>query len=78
MAMFSFRVEDDEAKEATRWAQRLGIDRFELFRDALRRYLVRLRDEDVLSVVALLGGNASVAAISSTRMDRLRAALRAG
>lgn len=46
MTMFSFRVKADEAEEATRWAQRLGIDRSELLREALHRYLVRLRAED--------------------------------
>ncbi len=46
MTMFSFRVETEEAQEATQWAQRLGIDRSELLRDALHRYLVRLRAED--------------------------------
>ena len=46
MTMFSFRVEADEAKEATLWAERLGIDRSELLRDALHRHLVRLRAED--------------------------------
>ena len=46
MTMFSFRVEADEAAEATRWANRLGIDRSALLRDALHRYLVRLRSED--------------------------------
>ncbi len=46
MTMFSFRVEEDEATEATQWAQRLGIDRSELLRDALHRYLVRLRAEN--------------------------------
>lgn len=46
MTMFSFRVESEEAEQATRWAQRLGIDRSELLRQALHRYLVRLRAED--------------------------------
>lgn len=46
MTMFSFRVGSAEAEEATRWAQRLGIDRSELLREALHRYLVRLRAED--------------------------------
>ena len=46
MTMFSFRVESAEAEEATRWAKRLGIDRSELLRDALHRYLVRLRAEN--------------------------------
>ncbi len=46
MTMFSFRVDDDEAEEARRWAERLGMDRSELLRDALHRYLVRLRAEE--------------------------------
>jgi predicted transcriptional regulator len=46
MTMFSFRVDEDEAEEARRWAKRLGIDRSQLLRDALHRYLVRLRAED--------------------------------
>jgi predicted transcriptional regulator len=46
MTMFSFRVDDEEAAETTRWAQRLGIDRSELLRDALHRYLVRLQAEE--------------------------------
>jgi predicted transcriptional regulator len=46
MTMFSFRVDEAEAEEARRWAERLGIDRSQLLRDALHRYLVRLRAED--------------------------------
>lgn len=46
MTMFSFRVDDDEAEETTRWARHLGIDRSELLRDALHRYLIRLRAEE--------------------------------
>jgi predicted transcriptional regulator len=46
MTMFSFRVDEDEAEETRRWATRLGIDRSQLLRDALHRYLVRLRAED--------------------------------
>lgn len=46
MTMLSFRVEDDEAAEAQRWAQRLGVDRSELLRDALRRHLLRLASEN--------------------------------
>ena len=46
MTMFSFRVDSDEAEEATRWAERLGVDRSELLREALHRYLVRLRAEN--------------------------------
>lgn len=45
MTMLSFRVDDDEADAAQRWAERLRIDRSELLRDALHRHLVRLRAE---------------------------------
>ncbi len=45
MTMFSFRVDDDEAAATQRWADRLGVDRSELLRDALHRHLVRLRAE---------------------------------
>lgn len=46
MTMISFRVSDSEAAEAQRRAQQLGVDRSELLRDALHRYLVRLASED--------------------------------
>ena len=46
MTMFSFRVDADQAADAQRWAERLGVDRSELLRDALRRQLVRLASED--------------------------------
>lgn len=46
MTMFSFRVDDKEAVDAQQWAERLGIDRSALLREALHRYLVRLRAED--------------------------------
>jgi len=46
MTMLSFRVEDEEAADAQRWAERLGLDRSELLREALHRHLVRLRAED--------------------------------
>lgn len=45
MTMFSFRVDDEEAADARRWADRLGIGRSELLREALHRYLVQLRSE---------------------------------
>jgi Arc/MetJ-type ribon-helix-helix transcriptional regulator len=45
MTMLSFRVEDADAKEAQAWAERLGVDRSELLRDALRRHLQRLASE---------------------------------
>ena len=46
MTMLSFRVEDEEAAAAQRWAERLGVDRSQLLREALHRHLVRLRAED--------------------------------
>ena len=45
MTMLSFRVSEDDAVQAQRWADALGIDRSELLRDALRRYLVVLNAE---------------------------------
>ncbi len=43
--MLSFRVDDDEAADAQQWAERLGVDRSELLREALHRHLVRLASE---------------------------------
>jgi antitoxin component of RelBE/YafQ-DinJ toxin-antitoxin module len=45
MTMLSFRVADDEAVEAQRVADALGVDRSELLREALHRHLVALRSE---------------------------------
>lgn len=41
--MLSFRVADEEAAQVQAWADRLGVDRSELLRDALHRHLVALR-----------------------------------
>ncbi|MPY93319.1 MAG: ribbon-helix-helix protein, CopG family [Acidimicrobiia bacterium] len=46
MTMLSFRVDDEAAADAQRWAERLGVDRSELLREALQRHLVRLASED--------------------------------
>jgi hypothetical protein len=46
MTMLSFRVDEEEAADAQRWAERLGVDRSELLREALHRHLVRLASED--------------------------------
>jgi hypothetical protein len=46
MTMLSFRVDDREAVAAQAWAERLGIDRSELLRDALHRHLLRLASEN--------------------------------
>lgn len=45
MTMLSFRIEEDQARQAQAWADRLGVDRSELLRQALRRYLERLASE---------------------------------
>jgi antitoxin component of RelBE/YafQ-DinJ toxin-antitoxin module len=52
MTMLSFRVDDDTAVEVRRWSARLGIDRSELLRDALRVHLTRLASEDEPAVWA--------------------------
>lgn len=45
MTMLSFRVDDGDAARVQVWAERLGVDRSELLRDALRRHLLRLASE---------------------------------
>jgi predicted transcriptional regulator len=45
MTMLSFRVDEGAAREAQQWAERLGVDRSELLREALRRHLDRLASE---------------------------------
>ena len=45
MTMMSFRLSAADAVEVQRWADRLGIDRSELVREALHRHLVRLKSE---------------------------------
>jgi len=45
MTMMSFRIADDEAALAQRWADELGIEKSELLREALHRHLVRLSCE---------------------------------
>jgi hypothetical protein len=45
MTMLSFRLETEVADEITTWAKRLGLDRSELMRVALRRYLNQLSSE---------------------------------
>ena len=46
MTMLSFRVDEDEAARTQEWAERLGVDRSELLREALRRHLLRLASEN--------------------------------
>ena len=45
MTMLSFRADEADAREAQAWAERLGVDRSELLREALRRHLLRLASE---------------------------------
>ena len=45
MTMMSFRVDDAEAADAQRWAERLGIDKSALLREALHRHLTKLASE---------------------------------
>ncbi|MEZ5380233.1 MAG: ribbon-helix-helix protein, CopG family [Microthrixaceae bacterium] len=45
MTMISFRVDDNEADAAQRWADELRIGKSELLRDALHRHLSRLASE---------------------------------
>lgn len=46
MTVLSFRVAETDAAEAQLWADRLGVERSELLRQALHRYLVRLQSEN--------------------------------
>jgi hypothetical protein len=50
--MLSFRVRDEEAARAAAWAARLGVDRSELLREALRLHLLRLGSENDADVWA--------------------------
>ena len=43
--MMSFRVGEADAADAQRWAERLGVDRSELMREALHQHLTRLASE---------------------------------
>ena len=45
MTMLSFRVDEADARAVQEWAERLGVHRSELLRDALRRQLLRLASE---------------------------------
>jgi predicted transcriptional regulator len=67
MTMLSFRVDEDQASEAQRWAEALGIDRSALLRDALRRHLDRLASEgdaDRWSAVPLEEGERALGEIA--------------
>jgi predicted transcriptional regulator len=67
MTMLSFRVADEEAERVQVWAERLGVDRSELLREALRQHLLRLASEnDAVTWVErpLDDGERSLAAIA--------------
>jgi len=67
MTMLSFRVDADAAARTLAWAERLGVDRSELLRDALRRHLLRLASEDDATIWAarpLDDGERSLATIA--------------
>jgi hypothetical protein len=44
--MVSFRADDEDVATADRWAQRLGMERSELLREALAMHLARLAAEE--------------------------------
>ena len=46
MTMLSFRVDEADARQVQEWADRLGVDRSELLRDAVRRQLNRLASDN--------------------------------
>lgn len=64
MTMLSFRVEPIDAEAAQRWAERLGVDRSALLRDALRLHLVRLAGEDDADAWVLLPATEDERALS--------------
>jgi predicted transcriptional regulator len=45
MTMLSFRIDEAVATEVQAWADRLGVDRSEIIREALRRHLLGLASE---------------------------------
>ena len=45
MTILTFKVDDRDAVLVQTWADRLGVDRSELLREALRRHLLQLSGE---------------------------------
>jgi len=67
MTMLSFRVADKDAERIQAWAKRLGVDRSELLREALRQHLLRLASENDAATWAehpLQPGEQTLAAIA--------------
>lgn len=46
MTMISFRLPDGDAAQLSEWANRLGVERSELLREALRRHLNSLHSAE--------------------------------
>ena len=51
MTMLSFRVDDSEANDVARWAERLGVARSELLRDAVHKHLIWLKAVDEITAL---------------------------
>ena len=67
MTMLSFRLDEAVATEVQAWADRLGVDRSEILRDAVRRHLLRLASEaeaDIWQRAPLDEGELSLASIA--------------
>jgi len=64
--MVSFRADDDDVAEADRWADRLGVERSELLREALAAHLARLAVEDDAGMYAAQPFTADDAALDAT------------
>jgi len=65
--MLSFRLDEAVATAVQAWADRLGVDRSEILRDAVRRHLLRLASEvetDIWERAPLDQGELSLAAIA--------------
>lgn len=50
--MVSFRADEGDVAAADRWAERLGIERSELLREALAHHLARLATDDDVAAYA--------------------------
>lgn len=67
MTMLSFRVDDEEFAALQRWAERLGVQRSTLLRDAVRLHLNRLsseQDAERWAELPLTDGELALAAIA--------------
>jgi predicted transcriptional regulator len=67
MTMLSFRVDESDARCVQAWAERLGVDRSEVLREALRRHLLRLASEvdaQIWEEMPLDGGERSLAEVA--------------